>query len=116
MLPLVTGAWLLIGAQGCAPETAKSPEPESGGRRIYACDDGSEVRVGVLPGGLSIELAPLPEGQPQRLTAPGVGLPFVGEGVTAYHSNGGFVLIGSEGPSRSCRPVPHRPEHSRRPP
>ena len=103
-LALLLATGLLISASGCSPEPGKSPGPERTGRQIYACDDGSEVAVNFLAGGLTIDLA-LPEGRRQRLTAPARGLPFVGERVNVYLSNGGIVIARSDGPSQNCRPA-----------
>ncbi len=115
-LSIMIGAWLLIGSSGCAPESGPDPGPERVGRQNFACSDGSEVQVEFLTNGLAIDLAPLPEGRSQRLTAPGRGLPFVGNGKSVYLSNGGIVIVATEGPSLSCRPVGPSPPHASRPP
>lgn len=115
-LSIKIGAWLLISTSGCAPEREPDPSPERVGRQNFACNDGSEVQVEFLANGLAIDLAVLPEGRSQRLTTPGRGLPFVGDGKNLYLSNGGIVIVPSDGPSLSCRPATIDPRQARRPP
>jgi len=104
-LSIMIGAWLLIGAPGCAPEPGRDPGPERVGRQNFACNDGSELQVEFRNDGLTIDLAILSDGRSQRLTAPGRGLPFVGDGTSVYLSNGGIVLVPAAGPSLNCRPA-----------
>jgi len=115
-LSIMIGAWLLISTSGCAPERRQDPSPERVGRQNFACNDGSEVQVEFQNDGLTIDLAVLPDGRSQRLTAPGRGLPFVAEGTSVYLSNGGIVLVPSAGPSLSCRPATIDPRQAHRPP
>ena len=102
---MVLGACLLVSRSGCSPEPGRDPGPERVGRQTFACNDGSEAQVEFLANGLAIDLAVLPEGRSQRLTTPGRGLPFVGDGKSVYLSNGGIVIVPSDGPSLSCRPT-----------
>ncbi len=115
-LPMVLGACLLVSLSGCSPEPEPDPGPERVGRQNFVCSDGSEVQVVFQNDGLTIDLAVLPDGRPQRLTAPGRGLPFVADGSSVYLSNGGIVLVPSAGPSLSCRPATIDPRRVRRPP
>lgn len=115
-LLMLLGACLLVSLSGCSPEPEPDPGPERVGRQTFACSDGSEVQVEFRNDGLTIDLAVLPNGQPQRLTAPGRGLPFVGDGTSVYLSNGGIALVPSAGPSLSCRPATIDPRQARPPP
>jgi hypothetical protein len=104
-LSIMIGAWLLIGSSGCAPESGPDPGPERVGRESFACNDGSQVEVEFAANGLAMDLVVLPGRMSQRLTSPGRGLPFVGDGKSVYLSNGGIVIVPTDGPSLSCRPA-----------
>ena len=104
-LSIMIGAFLLIGSSACAPDSGPDPGPGRVGRQNFACSDGSEVQVDFISNGLTIDLAPLPEGRSERLNAPGRGFPFVSNDKSVYLSGGGIVIVPTEGPSLSCRPV-----------
>ena len=115
-LSMLLGACLLVSMPGCSPEPGPGSGSGRSGRQNFACSDGSEAQVEFQNDGLTIDLAVLPDGRSQRLTASGRGLPFVGDGTSVYLSNGGIVLVPSAGPSLSCRPATIDPRQARRPP
>jgi len=114
-LRLVLGALALVGATGLS---GCSAEPDSGdragqkdvfarspiGSHLYACSNGSKVEVDFLNDGLTIDLRTLPNGAPERLSAPASGVPFVGENVNVALSDGArMTVIRTDAKTVTCR-------------
>ncbi len=63
------------------------------GEQIYACGDGSQLDADFLADGLTLDLTRLPDGKPERLTAPATGLTFIGHKVNAVIRGGDMTIM-----------------------
>lgn len=81
------------------------PNPQIIGRHIYICDDDAQITVDFLADGLTIELHSSGGGKAARLTAPGQGLRYIGNRITA-NATGGQMTISRVGhAAQTCRRI-----------
>lgn len=82
----------------------QSSLPALVGEQMFACANDVEVDADFLADGLTLELTMLPQGAPERLSAPATGLAYVGHNVTATISGGEALTITRTGHSPlTCR-------------
>lgn len=105
----------LLSAAGCSGQAPSSnPHDEDHfagtnsqviGRHIYECDDDSKITVDFLADGLTIEMRSAAGGKPARLSAPGQGLQYIGDRITA-DATGGQMTINRQGHAvQACRRI-----------
>ena len=81
------------------------PNAQIIGRHIYACDDDTQITVDFLADGLSIELRSSTGGRPARLSAPGQGLRYVGDKITADATGGEMTINRAVHAAQACRRI-----------
>lgn len=112
---LLAAALIVLSATGCSSQAPSSnphdkdhfagTNPQIIGRHIYACDDGAKITVDFLADGLTIEMRSSTGGKPARLTAPGQGLRYIGDRITA-DATGGQMTINRQGyAAQACRRI-----------
>lgn len=113
---ILAGVIAQVGMSGCSAESDAPTYPGSDHARrsiagqvvdhLYACDDGSKVRLDFLADGLTIDLSLLPDGKPERLSAPAAGLSYVGDKVNVAISYGDIAVMRPDRPTRVCHRIP----------
>ncbi|GBH30811.1 hypothetical protein [Sphingobium xenophagum] len=104
-----------MSAAGCSSQAPSSnphdedhfagTNPQIIGRHVYECDDGAKITVDFLADGLTIEMRRTAGGKPARLSAPGQGLQYIGDRITA-DAIGGQMTINRQGhPAQACRRI-----------
>ncbi len=112
---LLAAAVMTISAAGCsshAPTSSPHDEDHSAGtnpqiigRHVYECGDGAQITVDFLADGLTIEMRGTAGGRPARLSAPGQGLRYIGDRITA-DATGGQMTINRQGhAAQACRRI-----------
>ncbi|MCI1271488.1 MAG: hypothetical protein LKM31_00165 [Sphingobium sp.] len=112
---LAVAALIILSAAGCSSQAPSSnphdedhfagTNPQIIGRHIYGCDDGAQITVDFLADGLTIEVRSTAGGKPVRLSAPGQGLQYIGDRITA-DATGGQMTINRQGhPAQACRRI-----------
>ncbi len=112
---LLAPALFAVAASGCSSQ-APSANPHAGdhlagpnaqiiGRHIYACDDDARITVNFLADGLSIELRSSTGGRPVRLSAPGQGLRYIGDKITADATGGKMTINRAGHAAQACRRI-----------
>lgn len=112
---LLAVALMATSAAGCSSQAPSSnphdedhfagTNPQIIGRHIYGCDDGAQITVDFLADGLTIEMRSTAGGKPVRLSAPGQGLQYIGDRITA-DATGGQMTINRQGrPAQACRRI-----------
>lgn len=112
---LCRGAAACLFLTGCAPGSSsddgnmlhdRTSVPTLIGEHIYGCTDGARLDADFLADGLTLDLATLPAGKPERLTAPATGLAFVGHKVNVSIAGAGEMTVSRTGlKPQSCRRV-----------
>jgi hypothetical protein len=102
----LASTFLLISSSACSTETDN--EETSGtsrlaGKHIFTCEGGTKVSVDFIGDGLTINLATLPDGHAERLTAPAAGVTYFGEDVNLAISDDAIVILRAEAPPQICR-------------
>lgn len=103
---LVAGTALLLASSGCSSETDTEETSRTNrltGRQIFLCENRTKVSVDFLGDGLTINLAALPDGKAERLTAPAAGVTYFGDYVNLAISNDAIVIMRAEVPAQICR-------------
>lgn len=112
---LLAAALIVLSATGCSSQAPSSnphdedhfagTNPQIIGRHVYACDDGVKITVDFLADGLTIEVRSSTGGKPARLSAPGQGLQYIGDRITA-DATGGQMTINRQGhAAQACRRI-----------
>lgn len=124
-IAIFTGIIAIIGAAGCSADADNAAKSDHDRRAIagqvvrhsYVCDDRSRVDLDFLLDGLTIDLRVLPDGKPERLTTPAMGLTYVGDQANVAISNSDIAIMRPDKPTRVCRRAPlDPPKDQARPP
>lgn len=111
----MVAAFAVLSAAGCSSQAPSSnpqdedhfadTNPQIIGRHVYECDDGAQITVDFLADGLTIEMRGTAGGRPARLSAPGQGLRYIGDRITA-DATGGQMTINRQGhAAQACRRI-----------
>ncbi|WP_324741016.1 hypothetical protein U8326_14270 [Tsuneonella sp. CC-YZS046] len=102
----LSGIFLLAVSSGCSPETEAEKTSRASrlvGTHIFTCEGGRKVSVEFVGDGLTINLATLPDGKAERLTAPAAGVTYFGDYANLAISDNAIVILRAEAPSQICR-------------
>lgn len=105
-LMLLAGLVLLVSSSGCSAETDADKAGRTSrltGKHFLTCDGGRKLSVEFVGDGLTIDLATLPNGTAERLTAPAAGVTYFGDYVNLAISDGAVVVMRAGVPPQICR-------------
>jgi len=112
---LLATVLLAMAATGCSIQAPSAnshdgdhlagPNAQIIGRHIYTCDDDAQITVDFLADGLTIELRSSTDGKPARLTAPGQGLRYMGDRITADATGGQMTIDRAGHATQACRRI-----------
>lgn len=113
--PSLAPTLALFSLAGCsAPSEGDDPDglhdrrsvPALVGEHMYSCRDGSKVDAHFLADGLTLDISRVPDGKPERLSAPATGLTFIGHKVNVTISDGDtMVITRADAKSLPCRRI-----------
>jgi len=105
-LVFLSGILLLAVSSGCSSGTDAEKTSRTSrlvGEHIFTCEAGRKVSVEFVGDGLTINLATMPDGKAERLTAPAAGVTYFGDYVNLAISGDAITIMRADVSPQVCR-------------